>query len=265
MPWIEGSSWTDLQTTNGSYTLPATEMVNSLGHMLDDFATLAVGVHEKLGPAIEDIRTVFDDAVAAYVATYACELVASPYVESTAPSTPSGALLSDQAYTDAFALARDAALQEKERLLWEAGTGSAAGGVGLPYAFKQAAIKQINQAYAQTINQAALTQSATKAKDQREDLRWYYGQKLEEFKAQLAERDEAYKFWDSDNKFLLEKADKMAADARAIQALLVAALEKTVYAYAGALDGHLKALLSAVNYSMSASAAPIPSVFDDTP
>jgi hypothetical protein len=239
-------------------------MVNSLGHILDAFAIMARGVHDQLGPAIEDIKTVFDDAVAAYVATYACTLVGSPYVALTAPSTPSGALLSDQAYDDAFALARDAALQTEQQALWDAAAGAAAGGVGLPYAMKQGAIKQIAQARAQLVNQAALTQSALQATHQREDLRWYYGQKLEEFKAQLAERAEHYKWWDADNKNLLEKAEKMAADARAIQALLVAALEKTVYAYAGAVAEHLKALLSAVNYGMSASAQPMNQTFEST-
>jgi hypothetical protein len=257
MGWTEGSSWTDLNEIEGDYHLDANAMVNSLGHTLDAFAVMAKGVHAQLGPAIEDIRTVFDDAVAAYVATYACTLVASPYVALTAPSMPSGPLLNTQAYTDAFALSQDAALQARDLALWDAGTGAAAGGMGLPYAAQQASIRQINQKYAQDINTAALTQSALQASHQREDLRIYYTQKLDEFKAQLAERDEAYKFWDADNKNLLEKAEKMAADARAIQALLVAALEKTVYAYAGALAEHLKALLAAVNYNMSASAQPL--------
>lgn len=213
----------------------------------------------------------------------------------SAPS-PDVRLLDEAAYTGAFALAREAAEQEAIQALWEVGAGAAAGGVGMPYAAKLGAVDQVAQKRAQAIQTAALTQATKMADDLSRDKKWAYEQQLvywvqvhaslldwwtkentlrttiwiQEAKAKqdqfaseltgiamrLKQQEVAFQYWEAVNKNELEKADKIAADARAVQALIVATAEKAIFAYAGALAEQLKAYLQAVNYSLSASASP---------
>jgi hypothetical protein len=100
--------------------------------------------------------------------------------QAAAPDGPSpgNTLLSDAAYTGAFALARDAALQEEQRALWDASHAAAANGIGLPLASKQAALRRAQVARQQAISRAASEQATLKASHLRDDEKWAYEQQL---------------------------------------------------------------------------------------
>lgn len=105
--------------------------------------------------------------------------VADLPTQQAAPTAPgTDPVLNPAAYTDAFRLARSAALQAEGRALWDAERGAAANGLGLPFAAAQAAMAQARQARQQALSEAALTQAQRQAEHQREDARWGVEQRL---------------------------------------------------------------------------------------
>lgn len=125
------------------------------------------------------------EAVTALGAAPEIDAAGAPGAPPDGPETD-GTLLSDAAYSGAWALLRDAALQAETAELWSAGIGVKANGIGLPFPAQQALEQQARQRRAQTIQQAAAEQAQRKASDLREDRRFAYTQALEVYRQKAA-------------------------------------------------------------------------------
>ena len=269
-------AWPPLPTTEGSFTLPGNMAANAIGASSDDVLNLATGsILIKYENSIDALEAAFDAAIAALSTTYAVTLVPPNYTAPTVPSAPSNfptaptvgvTVLDVAAYEQAFQIANENLLGQKIARDWQISTGSAADGIGLPSTRKAAALLQSSIEYQQSSQAVALEQSRLQAEHLREDTRWSYEQRLaywqQEFAAtadllriKLAEQAEARGWWDADNRLKLMKAAEAAQDNRALQGVLVDQGSRLALAETGAWAEMFKALLSAVNWTLSASAS----------
>lgn len=243
--------------------LSANMLANSVGTSLDDMLTIALGINSQLSTGIEAIKTAWDDALAALSNTYSLTLGTNTYTAptsstsapdysasfesaitlgiaptmapaptvgalsaiATAPTAPSvGGILTTE-YANAYALARQQALDDEANDVWQASFGAAASGRGLPLAAQQVAVQQAAVRRLKAISTAALDASRLQASHLREDTRWSYEQRL----AYWAKIEEAtLQHWKTEQSVAVELwAQKVEADIKAYQSLSGITISKT--------------------------------------
>lgn len=277
-------AWTSLPTTEGTYSLNGNILANSVGTSLDDMLDEANTINSALSTAITELKTQLHTDVSGLTTNFSPSLDTTTVFSSpTTPTAPTldaaptaptvgTTLLDEAAYSGAFALARDALLEEEQRALWDAAAGAAANGIGLPSSVSQGMILQSEQARRQGTSKVALEQATLKAGHLREDLKWQYTQQLDYYKekssvvlaafaqqiallqASLAKEAEKRQWKTAANQTELERAKIATESSLQLQQFAVKISQDAALAYAGALAEQFKAWLAAVHFQASASA-----------
>lgn len=226
-------AWTSLPTTEGSFSLNANILANSVGGSLDDMLDEANSLSAALSTAISDIATNFEASIGSLTVSFVPVLdTTTSFTAPTLPTVPSlpdvptfadapdapadatvlsltlgsaptvsatpdapdtdGMLLDATAYTGAFDLGRNNALQSEQLARWRANQGAAASGIGLPLAAQLSANINAEQERKEVVGRIAQEQATLQASHLREDRRFAYTQALAVWQANEQAKVAAY-------------------------------------------------------------------------